>query len=143
MRLKNCFNLFSISLLFWHNWSRFLSCHLLIEFSRRINASPLERDTSSGGHYRAFLDQVEFRASFPLQVWFSVPPCTLRGNVVPTGHSSTPAPHTHPVSTRCLFIPRKGTKPICFYSKPDLSVRSLILIIIQVLPQYSYRQPCH
>lgn len=54
-----------------------------------------------------------------------------------------PQHHTHPVSTRCLFIPRKGTKPICFYSKPDLSVRSLILIIIQVLPQYSYRQPCH
>lgn len=30
---------------------------LLIEFSsRRINASPLERDTGRGGHYRAFLD---------------------------------------------------------------------------------------
>lgn len=54
-----------------------------------------------------------------------------------------PQHHPHPVSTRRLFIPRKGTKPICFYSKPDLSVGSLILIIIQVLPQYSYRQPCH
>lgn len=59
-----------------------------------------QRDTSRGGHYTAFLDQVEFRASFPLQVWFSVPPCTLRGNVVPTGPSSTPAP---PPS--CLYTP--------------------------------------
>lgn len=96
--LKRHSNLVSISVLFWHNWSRFLSCHLLIEFSRRINASPLERDTGRGGHYRAFLDQVEFRASFPLQVWSSVPPSTSRGNVVPTGHSSTPAP-----PTSCLY----------------------------------------
>lgn len=49
-------NLVSISVLFWHNWSSFLSCHLLIEISRRINASPLESDTGRGGHYRAFLD---------------------------------------------------------------------------------------
>lgn len=56
VRLKHCSNLVSISVLFWHNWSSFLSCHLLIEFSRRINASPLERDTGRGGHYRAFLD---------------------------------------------------------------------------------------
>ncbi len=54
--VKRRSNLVSISVLFWHNWSSFLSCHLLIEFSRRINASPLERDTCRGGHYRAFLD---------------------------------------------------------------------------------------
>lgn len=127
--LKHHSNLVSNSILFWHNWSSFLSCHLLIEFSRRINASPLERDTGRGGHYRAFLDQVEFMASFPLQVWCSMPPCTSRGNVVPTGHSSTPAP-----PTSCLYKAsldsQKGHKAqqLLHLSTHKISIRFLILI---------------
>lgn len=54
--LKHRSNLISISVLFWHNWNSFHSCHLLIEFSSRISASPPERGTVRGGHYGAFLD---------------------------------------------------------------------------------------
>lgn len=51
--LQLCFNFGPFS---GTNGTGFLSCHLLIEFSRRINASPLERDAGRGGHYRAFTD---------------------------------------------------------------------------------------
>lgn len=56
VKAKHSSSLVLISVLFWHNWRSFLSCHLLIEFSRRINASSLERDTDRGGHYEAFSD---------------------------------------------------------------------------------------
>lgn len=52
-----------------------------------------------------------------------------------------PLHHPHPACTRHPFIPRKGTKLICFHSYSDIgSMTDLWSWWLQV--QYSCRQPC-
>lgn len=56
-----------------------------------------------------FWISLTLEASFPLQVWSSVPSCTSEGDVVPTGHSSGyHCPHPAYSASTLSLQPRKG-----------------------------------
>lgn len=90
-----------------------------------------------------FWIRVESRASFPLQVWASVPPLHHGVNVVPTRHSSKPLRHPRPSSMPGIihlsFDSQNGHKTSSAHETIRTSVTSSESVL--VLSQCNYLLP--